>query len=353
MKVDYIIVGAGIAGLCMAHCCKRMNKTFIMIDDHKRTSSKVAGGMFNPVVLKRFTSIWESKAQLDLADNFYKEIENLLNESFYHKLPIYRKFASVEEQNNWFLACDNPSTSTFLNDTLYKKQIQHIQSTFHFGEVFNTGFLDVNLFVESYQKFLKGNNLFRDEIFKYDQLTHEVDHVFYQDIEANQIVFAEGFSMLNNPFFNYLPLDGTKGELLYARIPDLKLKAIVKSGVFIIPIGNDIYKVGATYNWMDKTDNRTIEAKEELIEGLKSLIDCEFEIVEHLAGIRPTVKDRRPLVGAHYQSQNIYILNGLGTRGVLLGPYLADKLIQNIENKVPLDQNIDVSRYYKKLQLIK
>ena len=353
MKVDYIIVGAGLAGLCMAQFCIKHKKSFVVIDDALRTSSKVAGGMFNPVVLKRFTSIWEAGAQLELADEFYPEVEKELNVSFYHKLPIYRKFATVEEQNNWFLACDNPVTSPYLNQNLLKDKFQHINSDYHFGEVYNTGFLNVNLFVQTYQEYLQRNDLLLRESFGYSQLSINDDFVQYNNIKAKKIVFAEGFSMLNNPFFNYLPLDGTKGELLYVKIPNLKLNSIVKSSVFIIPIGNDIYKVGATYNWQDKTDDLTDEAKNELIEGLEKLIDCECEIIEHVAGVRPTVKDRRPLVGAHYQYKNVYILNGLGTRGVLLGPYLADKLIQNIENNVPLDPNINVARYYKKLQLIK
>jgi len=353
MKVDYIIVGAGLAGLCMAQFCIKHKKSFVIIDNAQRTSSKVAGGMFNPVVLKRFTSIWEADPQLKLADVFYPEVEKILNSSFYHELPIYRKFATIEEQNNWFLACDNPVTSDYLNVNLIKDKFQHIQSEYYFGEVYNTGFLNVNLFVQVYQDYLQKSNLLLKESFIYDELIIENDSVTYKDIQAKQIVFAEGFSMLNNPFFNYLPLDGTKGELLYVKIPNFKLMSIVKSGVFIIPIGNDIYKVGATYNWQDKTDDATDDAKKELIEGLEKLIDCDYEIIEHVAGVRPTVKDRRPLVGSHYQYKNIYILNGLGTRGVLLGPYLADKLIQNIENNVPLDPNINVARYYKKLQLIK
>ena len=353
MKVDYIIVGAGLAGLSMAHLCYRHNKTFVLFDDDKRTSSKVAGGMFNPVVLKRFTSIWESQAQLDFAEVFYPETERLVNETFYHKLPIYRKFASIEEQNNWFLACDHPLTTAYLSSQLKTQQIPHIKSEYFFGEVYNTGYLDVKQFVQSYQNYLIQNNLLINEHFDFSKLNIEKEQISYKDLQAKQIVFAEGFSMQNNPFFNYLPLDGTKGELLYVKIPNLKLKVIVKSTVFIIPVGNDIYKVGATYNWQDKTDDTTDEAKSELIAGLESLIDCDYEIIDHVAGIRPTVKDRRPLVGTHYKHQNVYILNGLGTRGVLLGPYLADKLIQNIENNVPLDTNINVARYYKKLQLIK
>jgi len=353
MKVDYIIVGAGLAGLSMAHFCRRYNKSFIVFDHAEKTSSRIAGGMFNPVILKRFTGFWESQAQLDLADGFYPEVEELLKASFYHKLPIFRKFASIEEQNNWFVACDNPATAPFLNQVLRKDEFPNVRSPFYFGEVFHTGYLDVQKFMEFYQQYLSGQNLLISERFEYDKLEVEDEGVVYKDIKAGQIVFAEGFSMLDNPYFNYLPLDGTKGELLYVKIQDLKLDVIVKSGVFLIPLGNDVYKLGATYDRNDKSDVPTKASRKELLEGLESLISCEYEVLEHVAGIRPTVNDRRPLVGKHYKLDHVYLLNGLGTRGVLLGPYLADKLIRNIENDVSLDRNINVARYYKKLQLIK
>jgi hypothetical protein len=33
------------------------------------------------------------------------------------------------------------------------------------------------------------------------------------------------------------------------------------------------------------------------IDRIKEIITCDFEIKHHFAGVRPTVKDRRPLVG--------------------------------------------------------
>jgi len=143
-------------------------------------------------------------------------------------------------------------------------------------------------------------------------------------------------------------LDGTKGELLIIKAPNLDLDVVIKSSVFILPIGNDLYKVGATYDWKDKTNVPTEDGKQELIEKLSELISCDFEIVKHFAGVRPTVKDRRPLVGTHPAHPQLHVLNGLGTRGVMLGPYLANQLFQHIENDIPLEKEIDIIRCYKK-----
>src|SRR5690554_6386375 len=155
MNVTYIIVGAGLAGLSMAHFCQQNNKSFIVIDNGQSTSSKVAGGMFNPVVLKRFTAIWESQAQLDHADEFYPETERLLGKSFYHKLPVHRQFASIDERINWLLACDSPLTAPFLNDHLYKENVSYIKSDLVFGEASNSGYFEVNSFVTAYHDYPK------------------------------------------------------------------------------------------------------------------------------------------------------------------------------------------------------
>jgi hypothetical protein len=219
-----------------------------------------------------------------------------------------------------------------------------IDSPFNFGEVLHSGYLDTALLLDVYKDFLNSKYLLQNETFDHSLLEKNKDFVSYKNYKAKNIVFAEGFGMLSNPFFSKLPLDGTKGELLLIKAPHLNLKVIVKTSIFIIPVGIDLYKVGATYNWQDKTNIPTEAAKKELVDQLKELIQCEFEIIEHYAGVRPTVKDRRPLVGTHPIHGNIHVLNGLGTRGVMLAPAMATSLFNNIENNIQLDPMIDIKR---------
>jgi len=54
------------------------------------------------------------------------------------------------------------------------------------------------------------------------------------------------------------------------------------------------------------------------------------------------------LVGTHFKHKNLHILNGLGTRGVMLGPYLATQLFKNITKNIPLEDEITIDRIYKK-----
>ncbi|ESU29355.1 glycine/D-amino acid oxidases (deaminating) family protein [Flavobacterium limnosediminis JC2902] len=346
--IDYLIVGSGIAGICFAETAFQNGKSFLVVEDFSSSSSKVAGGLYNPVILKRFSQVWQATQQLEYGLPFYANVEKRLNVTFDYKIPVYRKFASIEEQNNWFQAADKPSLSPFLSTRIIQKKYQSISSDFGFGEVLHTGYVDTAVFISSYGDYLQSNNLILNETFDYSQLEILADSVMYKNIEAKHVIFAEGFGLQHNPYFNQLPLDGTKGELLIIKAPDLNLDVVLKSSIFILPIGNDLFKVGATYNWDDKTDTPTEEGKNELIENLKELIDCDFEIVNHFAGVRPTVKDRRPLVGTHAEFGRLHILNGLGTRGVMLGPSLAKDLFENIENNVPLDIQIDIKRFDKR-----
>jgi hypothetical protein len=72
--------------------------------------------------------------------------------------------------------------------------------------------------------------------------------------------------------------------------------------------------------------------------------------MEHFAGVRPTVKDRRPLVGTHAEYSAIHILNGLGC-GVMLGPSMAKALYNAIENDIPLDSAIDIKDLSQKSEI--
>lgn len=346
--IDYLIIGSGLAGISFAEIALRNDKSIFVLDNNSQNSSKIAGGLYNPVILKRFSEVWKAQEQLILMHEFYTLIEKKLKCKVDFKRPILRKFFSVEEQNNWFAASDKVGLAPFLSTELISKKYLGIDSPFGYGEVLQTGYVDTALLLNKYREYLKQNNLFQEESFEYDTLQIESDGICYKDIKAKHIIFAEGFGMHANPYFKHLPLDGTKGELFIIKAPQLEIDVIVNTSVFILPLGNHLFKVGATYNWKDKTELPTEEGKTELIERIKEIITCNFEIVEHFAGVRPTVKDRRPLVGTHQEYDSIHILNGLGTRGVMLGPAMAKALFENIEHRVPLNREIDSNRFLPK-----
>ena len=85
MEVDYIIVGLGLAGLAFVEYLKEEGKTFIVYEDSSQTSSLVAGGTYNPVILKRYTQVWNAHEQLQVALPFYKKLEDKFKQKYDEK----------------------------------------------------------------------------------------------------------------------------------------------------------------------------------------------------------------------------------------------------------------------------
>ncbi|MBU3009782.1 FAD-binding oxidoreductase [Polaribacter vadi] len=345
MKVDYIIVGLGLAGLAFVEELLTANKTFMVFEDDSQTSSLVAGGVYNPVILKRFTPVWNAKQQLQIALPFYERLEKKFNTKFDKKIETKKVFKSIEDQNNWFEAADKPLLIDYLDPKIEVKKRDGIIADFGFGNVKNTGRIDTKKLVETYRTYLKLEHKIRFEKFEHQQIKFNEDWLEYKNITTNRIVFCEGYGMTHNLFFNYLPLNEVKGELITIYSPDLKIDFLLKSTLFIFPLGDNHYKVGATFNWKDKTSNPSEEGREELVEKLKKVITVPYKIIDQTAGVRPTVRDRRPLVGKHPAYPNLAILNGLGTRGVMIAPTVAKELFLHLETGKELDSEIAINRF--------
>lgn len=346
MKVDYIIVGLGLAGLAFAEELLEAGKTFLVFENNSQQSSLVAGGVYNPVILKRFTPVWNAKEQLAIALPFYEKLEKKLNINVDYKFVTKKVFKSIEDQNNWFTALDKPKLKDFLEPELDTKNYNGIIADFHLGNVKQTGRIDTKKLIEAYKSYLEKQQFIRFEAFEYDKIKFKENRVSYQNIEASKIVFCEGYGVKKNPFFKDLPLNEVKGETITIHAPDLDINFLLKSTLFVLPLGNNYYKVGATFNWKDKTSLPTEEGREELITKLKKILLVPFKIAHQTGGIRPTVKDRRPLVGVHDKYLQLSILNGLGTRGVMVAPTVAKNLFNHLEKKEQLDKEIDIKRYY-------
>lgn len=347
MKVDYIIVGLGLAGLAFAEELVENNKSFIVFEDSSQTSSLVAGGVYNPVILKRFTPVWNAKEQLAIALPFYENLERKFNTKFDQKFITKKVFKSIEDQNNWFEASDKPKLTAYIDSNLDTKSYNGVIANFSLGNVKETGRIDTKKLVETYRDYLESENAIRFEKFEYQQIEFQENTVTYKEIETSTIVFCEGFGVTENPFFNKLPLNEAKGELITIHAPELDIDFLLKSSLFVLPLGDNYYKVGATFNWEDKTSNPTLEGKEELVSKLKKVLNVPYKIINQSAGIRPTVKDRRPLVGLHQKHRKLALLNGLGTRGVMIAPTVAKQLYNHLEKGASLDEEIDIVRFIK------
>jgi glycine/D-amino acid oxidase-like deaminating enzyme len=180
---------------------------------------------------------------------------------------------------------------------------------------------------------------------KIEDLKLEKDFVRWNNLESKKIIFCEGFSMTENTFFNWIPFSPVKGETITVSIPGFPETHIVNKDVFILPLGENLFKVGATFDY-DLKPGVTNKGRNELVEKLQKLIQVPFQVVDQQAGIRPASKDRRPLIGLHPNLKMIGLFNGLGTKGVSLAPYFADQFADFLDGKEELDPDVNIQRYY-------
>ena len=342
---DYIIVGLGVAGASFIQQLDENRQNYIVFDNHSQQSTRIAGGMFNPVILKRFTPAWKAHEWLKYALLQFQKAELKYGKKYINYIDIYRKLTGIEEQNNWMAASDKPVLSVYMNDVVFNA-IDGIDAPYGFGVLQGTGIVNVAQLLDDMAVDLKQRHKLIEADFDYDQLQIFQDYVSYQNIKARQIVFAEGYGLKQNPFFKDLPLTGTKGEMLMIET-EADIPYIVKSNVFIAPnvAHKGQYYIGATYNWEDKTNLPTAAAREHLESKLQKFLNKPYKVVQQKAGIRPTVIDRRPLVGKHPEYKNVAVLNGMGTRGVILAPATAKQLFQYLEFDMPMMKEIDIKRF--------
>jgi glycine/D-amino acid oxidase-like deaminating enzyme len=115
--------------------------------------------------------------------------------------------------------------------------------------------------------------------------------------------------------------------------------------VFLLPLGNDIFRLGSTYDWDDLSDKPTESAKANLLSKLASFLNTKVEVIDHQAGVRPAIADRRPVAGLHPDYPQMAIFNGLGARGVMIAPWLGKQFLELLLHQKPLNEEIDLNRF--------
>ncbi|MBK7127831.1 MAG: FAD-binding oxidoreductase [Crocinitomicaceae bacterium] len=339
-KKHYQIIGWGLAGACLAMALFKRKVSFSVIDSDNNFGTRVAAGLINPIVFKRLTKTWNVDSTLPAAIQFYHEIEYLSGNSLLSKKNIIHPFSSIEEQNNWGMKMQEKAFENYIDFT-EKNIIKGIALPYSAGLVKTPGNLNTANFLSSVKSILSAENIqFEQTLFNYDEVEKSPEIEF---------IFCEGSLVTTNPYFKKIPMKPAHGDILTLEIPDLITEDIISKNIFILPIGRQQFKVGSTYNWELQAPTPTTEGKKELLNQLENLISSSYRLINHEAGIRPTIADRRPVIGQHPRQKNCFLFNGLGTKGVLLAPYYANQLAEFLVHGHQPDDDVNVSRFSKRL----
>lgn len=344
---DFIIVGKGLAANVLAHTFKKNKITFTIIGNPDlSSSSKVAAGIWNPIVFKRLTKSWLADLTIPFINQFYSECEKDLGVKLITKRKLIKPFIQEQEKLLWIKKSKNELES-FLDENIYSKNDEEQKNCIlsEYGIVKEAANLDIVAFLNSSHDHFIDHSL--NENFEYEHLVIESDKISYKDYSAKNIIFCEGYLVKNNPYFNWIPLKPVKGEVLTFSSDHLKIKdSVFNKNGFIMDLGNNLFKAGATYEWDDLTELPTNKGKEELEVKIKQMISCHYQIISHEAGIRPSSIDRRPIIGCHPKYSHLFVFNGLGTKGVMLAPYFANNFVLFYQQKQQINPETDVKRFY-------
>jgi len=345
MKIDFLLIGGGIAGISLGYRLKKAGKKIRIFDlPESNQSSRIAAGLYNPVTGRKMVKTWKADQLFAEIKPFYQELEFLTGKKFLIDQQIYRPFLSIEEQNEWMGNSADAAFSDFLEQIYSSSQSKHLFD--HFGGVMlkNSGWLQIPNFLEAM------NSYFQEELihekFNEDLLISNSEGWEYKDLKTTALIYCNGLGSMDSKFFSYLPFAPVKGEILEVQ-QAFDPEYIVNRGVFRVSLGNNIFRVGSTYTKHDLEEGPTESAKNEILDRLNVLVNCPVEkIVSHKTGIRPATRDRKPFLGKHPNAQSVYIFNGFGAKGVSLVPYFSKLMAEFLLTYSPMEKEVDIARYF-------
>jgi glycine oxidase len=342
-----MIVGQGLAGSCLALQLMDRGKRVLVLDDEKtQTSSMVAAGLYNPITGRKMVKTWLADVLFPYLQSFYQRAEHLTGTTFLVDRPIYRPFFSVEEQNEWMGKSAEPEIRSFIARVHMSSPFQGMaHDPFGGLEVAMAGNLQIPRFLEAIRTYLKAQGSFQSGTYKDGDLSILPNGVKVAGAEASKLVFCSGLDTGQSNFFSWLPFRPVKGEILTiaAQLPET---VILNRGVFVLPMGNRLFRVGSTYDHHDLSWHPTEGGRVAIEENLQKIVKVPYQVVDHVAGIRPATKDRRPILGTHPMHETIAVFNGLGTKGVSLAPYFSEVMADYLTEGKELPDEVNCNRFF-------
>lgn len=336
----FLVVGAGLSGITVAMHLLERGQEVSIIDSGENHSSEVAAGLINPVVFRRMAKSWRVDDFLPYALAFYKKMEASTGIVVFSPLIIRRLFSHEQERDFWLRYQNDPGYTPYLEplraaDDAYNLAINQ----FGTGRVKGGGICQPEAFMEAGRQILNRSVHYLVEEFKHELL----EQVTYKGVKYTDIIFCEGYRMLDNPWFKYLPLIQTKGEMLIIKA-ELPRNESLNRKCFILPQADDTFRVGSTYMWHTADLNPSERGKEMILENLAYVSHQDIEILDQQVGIRPTTHDRRPFIGTHPDYQHYHLFNGMGTKGYLNAPLLAKEFVGFLLDGDSLDPELSIER---------
>ena len=339
--LDFLIVGQGIAGSCLAwELCQAGHNIQIVDNHHHAASSLVAAGMVNPIsgwrlsltanffdIYQSFIAFHEALKQVDGFNN---------NKPFWNPKPIKRLFTDSEQATKFEKRLINSEFKRLVAGNIAPKPASpQTQLTGEWGGFITrrSGYVNMPKLISFMRAYFNKQGLISSKRFDYEDLKIKTNHLRWKDVTTRQIIFAEGWQGKNNPWFSQLPWDLVKGDVLTMDHLDLDPNYIVNQGKWMLPYQDQTWRCGSTYrrdNFSLKPDDK---GRDEIITKCQQIYKgkVDLNVRDHKVGIRPCTRTQKPFIQAHPEHPHIWIFNGFGSKGALLAPYHAKLFVEGVD----------------------
>ena len=227
----------------------------------------------------------------------------------------------------------------------FDEKVPLAKSEFGSGIVKNAFWIRSKLFMEKMHLFLKEQKVLKYGQFEPAEFIQE--ELSYCGLRYDAVVFCCGSDNDKITYFNQANIQHNRGQILHIESSELSQHELWNRKGFILPVGGEKFMLGATYEWNEPNLNITADAREKLEGVFKTITNASYEVNGQTVGMRPTVADRRPVMGEHPDAKGLFIFNGLGTKGYMLAPLLSLEMAQFMTEGKALHKEVVFSRFYK------
>lgn len=348
---DVLLIGHGLAGATLASALEQAGKKVLIIDQPlPGAASQVASGMWNPLTFRLLLKSWRVDELLPAALSFYTSESTRLGINMLQNLEILRVFPDEAADQRWKERLLDPAYAAYLSPDKPTLLPQNIDTKAKQGLVQQAGWLNLPAYLQADSAMRLANGSLLEQPFSLSDVHFSTQGLRWHNFQAQQLVLCRGQFERQDRWFNWLPTKPAQGDILTLRIPDIKLEQIYNAGFFILPLGNDTYRLGATYEWEQLEPGPTAAGKAELLTKFEAVYSGTYELLNHQGGIRPTVADRRPLLGLHPEQARLGIFNGLGTKGVMVAPYFALQFAKFLCGEGQIEDEVNIKRFKKRYE---
>ncbi|AKF24553.1 FAD-dependent oxidoreductase [Sulfurovum lithotrophicum] len=363
---DSIVIGAGIAGCCAAYALQSKGQKVLLIDRSSVAASGgsgAAGAFVSPKIGKGSPLQKLTNEAFHFSKDFY--LDNFPD--YFHQTGVIRipKDAEDAEKFHLYEAFNEAHYRRVSKEELERLGIHNCEESFLFEEA---GVCDAPELCNAMMKQVPFQQ------FDVEQLIYNGNHwtllnTKHETLSAQNIVLSTGYqnSLFDMRYMGVRGTWGSRGD--YESRLDLKVS--MHKSISVSANINGIVKLGATHVKSKEPcmvcNGKPLQTLEEKAAQMVDTVD--FKLKETFCGMRSGSKDYFPLVGRvidvpfmfeAYPNivrgakpplkylENLYICNGLGGRGFVFAPLMAEWLAGFIMTGKEMDSRVDPDRLFLK-----